>query len=638
MKIFIQIFRSLLAIFFLYCGLSANTIAEEFVLTAPAVVHENTPFTITVEAQNVTPEIPKRSARIRTGQTTRSEFTITSERTEIENVTVEGSGNSILTAESEGVELANTSVRVIPGWMSILPPLIAIGLALWLRTVIPAIFTGLWVGVIVYYGFSFESVGKGLMAAFEVHVLNVLANRDHVAIILFSCMIGGLVGILSQNGGMQGVVNFVIRWANSPKRGQIAVWFLGMCVFFDDYTNTLVVGNSVRPVTDKLKISREKLAYIVDSTAAPVACIALITTWIGYQVGLIAEAVEKLEGVDQAAYSIFIYSIPYSFYPIFSIIFVLMVVVMQRDFGPMLSAEKRSYQTGKVAPTASSTNKATGGQINVVLPHDMPQRAINAVIPIFVLIASCIGGLYISGEGENLHEILSTANSYQALMWGSLSAVVCAVILTLAQGLLSVEKIVSAWTDGVNVMIAPLIILILAWALSDITELLGTADYLVKLGGEALTPQSIPAWAFVIAGLTAFATGSSWGVMAILLPLFVPLAWATMTHHGVAIDQIHILYSTVACILAGSVWGDHSSPISDTTVLSSLATQCDHIEHVRTQLPYALTVGIVSLCIGTIATSYGLSLWLAYPIGLVILYGILVFVGKPNLSNESEQG
>ncbi len=607
-------------------------------ITAPAVVHEGTPFTITVEIQNVKPEIPKRAAKIKIGQTTHSEFTISSDRIEIDNIIVEDSDNSIFVAESEGVELANTSVRVIPGWMSILPPLIAIGLALWLRTVIPALFSGLWVGVVIYYGFSFESVGKGLLSVFDVYVLKSLTNSDHMSVILFTCMIGGLVGILSKNGGMQGVINHVIRWANSPKRGQITVWFLGMCVFFDDYTNTLVVGNSVRPVTDKLKISREKLAYIIDSTAAPVACIALITTWIGYQVGLIAGAIEKLEGIEQAAYSIFLHSIPYSFYPIFSIIFVLMVVVMQRDFGPMLSAEKRSYQTGKVSPSDTPTHNSDSGDLNMALPNDMPQRAVNAIIPIFALIAGCIGGMYFSGHGENLHEILSTANAYQALMWGSLIGVVCAVVLTLVQGLLSVEKIVSAWTDGVNVMIAPLIILILAWALSDITGLLGTADYLVKLGGDALTPQTIPAWAFVLAGLTAFATGTSWGVMAILLPLFIPLAWATMNNHGVAVDQIHILYSTVACILAGSVWGDHSSPISDTTVLSSVATQCDHIEHVRTQLPYALVVGMVSLIVGTVATSYGLSLWLAYPIGLLILYGILVFIGKPNLSNEAKRG
>ncbi len=227
-------------------------------------------------------------------------------------------------------------------WLSILPPVCAIVIALLFKRVIPALLVGVVLGAWLIEGLTVSGFWRGLLSSFEVYVLNALANRDHAAILLFTMMIGGMVGIISRNGGMQGLVNTIARWADSARHAAIATASMGMAVFFDDYANTLVVGNTMRPVTDSKGISREKLAYIVDSTAAPVACIALVTTWIGYEVGLIGDSLSQIDGIDMDAYILFLHTIPYSFYPLLAIIFVFMVCWSGRDFGPMLAAEKRA--------------------------------------------------------------------------------------------------------------------------------------------------------------------------------------------------------------------------------------------------------------------------------------------------------
>lgn len=514
-------------------------------------------------------------------------------------------------------------------WTSIIPPALAIGLALWLRAVIPAIFFGIWMGMVLEYGFSPADIFRALLDTFQVRILNVMLDRDHVAVLLFTGMIGGMVGVISNNGGMHGVVNIVMRWAHTARRGQLSVWFLGLCIFFDDYTNTLVVGNTARPATDKLKISREKLAYLVDSTAAPVACIAVLTSWIGYELGLISKAIEDLQGFEMQATGVFLNSLLYSFYPLLAILFVFLIGWTGRDFGPMLLAEKRARDTGQVAPPESEASAAMEEGINTEIADSIPRRAANAIIPILTLICTCFAGLYLTGEGETLRARLGSADVYTALLWGSFLGAAVAGGLTWGQRILSLHEIVGAWTSGVKVMVAPLIILVLAWALSDTTAQLGTADFLVSLTGGSLIPELIPAGTFILAALAAFATGSSWGVMAILLPLVIPVTWATLLTAGpVAPDSMHLVFATVASVLCGSVWGDHCSPISDTTVLSSLASECDHIEHVRTQMPYAMLVGGVSVLLCLLPVGYGLPWWAGLLLAGAVLAWVLRLLGQ----------
>ncbi len=516
------------------------------------------------------------------------------------------------------------------GWVSILPPLVAIGLALLLRQVIPALFLGVWVGAWAIAGFSLSGLGSGLLHTFEIHIRTALADPDHAAIILFSLMIGGMVGIISRNGGMMGVVESIVGFAHNVRRASAATVAMGLAIFFDDYANTLVVGNTMRPITDRLRISREKLAYLVDSTAAPIACIALVSTWIGYEVGLIQDALADIQEIDLNAYFVFLNSIPYSFYPLFALGLILMVVASGRDIGPMRAAERRARETGQVAPPTEATLGADADAEAIQAREGVPARAFNAVVPVVVMVATVIAGLFISGEGDNIREIIGSADPYQSLLWGSLLGVVTAVALTLGQRILSLEETVGAWFSGLRTMILAMIILVLAWALSDTTSVLGTAGFLTELLGDRIHPGLFPALVFILAAASAFATGSSWGTMGILIPLAVPTTWEVMTAHGMTGEEhLTILYATVAAVLGGAVWGDHCSPISDTTIMSSMASQCDHIEHVRTQLPYALLAGGVAIVFGALPAGFGVPWWLCLPAGVAVLILAMRFFGHP---------
>lgn len=551
-------------------------------------------------------------------------------RVRVDSVVVERSGTFSMELRSGITVITQATSRAMPGWLSILPPLIAIVIALIFKRVIPALFLGIWIGAWTAIGFSPRGLWTGLLQTFEVYVLSAVADPDRAAIILFSLMIGGMVGIISKNGGTHGVVKHVIGWARSARRGQLATAVMGLVIFFDDYANTLVVGNTMRPVTDRLRVSREKLAYIVDSTAAPIACIALVSTWIGYEVGLIGQAVDGIDGLSMSAYGMFLSSIPFSFYPILAIYFVLAVILSRRDFGPMMSAEVRARSTGLVLGSDAQVDEAVADGDELDPVADKPHRAINAVLPVIVLVAGVLGGLYVTGEGDGLRDIIGSADSYKALMWASLLAAITAGVLSVGQRILTVDETVEAWYSGVKSMLFAMIILVLAWALSNITEVLRTADFLVSVLGQAIPPGTIPAIIFILAAATAFATGTSWGTMGILMPLVVPLTWAVLVENGMTDpEHLHILYSAIASVLAGAVWGDHCSPISDTTILSSMASGCDHIEHVRTQLPYAFVIGAVAVLVGLLPTGFGVPWWLCLPISAAILLGVLFVVGKP---------
>ncbi|MDZ7643165.1 MAG: Na+/H+ antiporter NhaC family protein [Woeseiaceae bacterium] len=327
------------------------------------------------------------------------------------------------------------------------------------------------------------------------------------------------------------------------------------------------------------------------------------------------------------AYTVFLRSIPYSFYPILAIVFVLAIALSGRDFGPMYAAERRA-RGGQVSPLASEDLPAMQGD-TLEAKADVPFRAINAFVPLIVLIASLLGGLYVTGSGDTLLDIIGSADAYKAMLWASLLGALTAAIMTVSQRILSAQETVDAWYGGVRAMLFAMIVLVLAWALSSVTQELGTADYLVSVLAGSLPPPLVPATVFVLSAATAFTTGTSWGTMGILMPLVVPLTWAVMGESGMQDpEHMHILYSAIACNLAGAVWGDHCSPISDTTVLSSMASGCDHIEHIRTQMPYAVVVGSVALAIGTIPGGYGMPPLVSLIVGAVVLIVVLRLIGR----------
>ena len=537
-----------------------------------------------------------------------------------------GSDHTMVAIDSAG-EKSTHEMRLLPGWVSLTPPLIAIVVALTLRSVIPALLLGIWVGAAALKSFAPSGIFEGLLDSLQIFVVGALADADHAAIILFSMMIGGMVGIITRNGGMTKIVMALVRRAKTAVGGQVAVWMMGIMIFFDDYSNTLVVGNTARPMTDQLKISREKLAYIVDSTAAPVVCIALITTWIGYEVGLIDAALKGIPEITQPAYSVFLQPIPYSFYPILAVLFVLAVAATGRDFGPMYKAELRARR-GQVSPVDAGDSPSLQGDKLEPKPG-VPMRAINGYVPLVVLIVSLLAGMYVTGEGETLTDIAGSADAYKAMLWASLLGAITAAVMTIAQRILTANETVDAWFGGVRAMLFAMIVLVLAWSLSSVTEALHTADYLVSILADTLPVALVPAAVFILSAITAFTTGTSWGAMGILMPLVIPLCWAVMKVNGMDTpEDMQILYSAIASNLAGAVWGDHCSPISDTTVLSSMASGCDHIEHVRTQMPYAILVGTVAVVIGTVPGGYGFPPLFPLLIGGAVLFLILRHFGK----------
>jgi len=544
-------------------------------------------------------------------------------------IEVAQSGNTQLRVTQNGQTLLEKEIPTIPGWVSILPPLVAILLAFLLRSVIPALFVGLIVGAWAINGLTWSGAVVGFFETVTVYIVNTAIDPVHMAIVVFTFLIGGMVGVISRNGGMVGIVERIMPFASSPRRGQGVVALLGLSIFFDDYANTMIVGNATRQMSDKLRISREKLAYLVDSTAAPVSTIAVVTTWIGFQLGLIDSAIEGLDGITQTPFVLFLNSIPYSFYPILAILFVFLIVYTRKDFGPMYTAEIRARKSGEVVNAASSTSSDKSGD-DFYHKDDIPCRAINAVLPIVTLILTVIAGLYVSGEGDTLVDIIGSADPYSPLIWASLLGCLVAAALSLSQRILTLNETIEAWLAGARFMLTGLVLLVLAWAIADVATALQTAPYLISVLGDALSPSTLPAAIFLLAATTAFASGSSWGVMAILMPLVIPLTWAVLQTNGIAdAEHMHILYSSIACVLTGAVWADHCSPISDTTVLSSLATGCDHMDHVRTQLPYAMLGGITAVLIGVLPAGFGLPWFLLLPAAAVSMVVVHRFLGKP---------
>lgn len=544
-----------------------------------------------------------------------------------------GMASPEMTAVQEATEAASTA-----SWTSILPPLVAIGIALIFRQVLLALFLGIWCGAWLAAGLTFENFFVSFFTTLSDYIVTATADVGHMSIIIFTLLIGGMVGIITENGGTRGVIKAISRFIKTKVQGQLTTALMGFIVFFDDYANTMVVGSTMRPLTDKLRISRAKLAYLVDATAAPIATIALVSTWIGAMVGFISDAEAKMPNFNESAYAVFINSLPYNFYAFFTIFFVIIIAWSGRDFATMLKARINLYKA-KHDPKLDTYN-LWKGKIKKDQKKKTESHWLNAAIPIAVLVFGCIGGLWITGEGDSIQAIIESADSYKALLWSSLLSIVVAIVMTLGQKLLNVEDTLEGMMEGMHTMFDGLLILVLAWALSAITVELGTADYLMSVFGNAINPYWLPALILVLSALTAFATGSSWGTMGILMPLVVPLAWEIGNSSGLPFEMTHeIIYASVSAVLAGSVWGDHCSPISDTTILSSIATQCDHVEHVNTQLPYAMIVGVISILGMAGMLVVGIPWWIIYPLGIIAIVAIIYTFGKiPDPAEYTPEG
>ena len=535
------------------------------------------------------------------------------------------------------------SAPFVAGWFSLLPPLLAIVLALVFREVLISLFAGVWLGALALSGFNpFTAVWR-VVDEFAVPALGDTSGQTQI--VVFSLLLGGMVGVITRNGGTSGVVGMVVSWATTSRRGKLATWAAGLSVFFDDYANTLIVGTTMRPVTDRLKISREKLAYLVDATAAPVAAIVPISTWVGYEISLIGDGLRiaaeqpatsaaMAESLLSASpLSVFVQTIPYRFYPLLALFFVLLTSWTNRDFGPMAKAEDRAASGGGLSRPGAllATDVSTEA---LQPPAGVTERWWNAALPVLTVIAVVLGGLYATGRaaagpGASLTAVFGEADPFATLLWGSLAGCIVAVVLSVGQRILSVQEAMGSLVSGMRAMMIAVIILVLAWSLGSVTEVLQTAQYLSGILNERIPLELLPALVFLTAAAISFATGTSWGTMAILLPLVIPLTVSLGGGTGFeAGGDYSILLGTISSVLAGAIFGDHCSPISDTTVLSSMASSCDHVDHVRTQLPYAVAVAAVAIPLGDIGTAYGLPVWAALAGGGLALYVLLRWGGR----------
>ena len=621
----------------------------------PAVVLSGVLVSLTLLAENVGPEgatyrvLTAGGATIASGSLPARQDVVTDE------FAVED-GDLPLTVEvSAGVLSASGkfTAPLWPGWVSLLPPLVAIVLALVFREVVVSLFFGVWIGAALTTGLNPVTA---VWRTIDSFIVPALADIDHASILMFSALLGAMVGVMSRSGGTKGVVGAVSPLATTPRRAQAATFGAGLGIFFDDYANTLVVGNTFRPITDRLKVAREKLAYVVDSTAAPVVTLMFVSTWVGFQLSLIDEALPAAAEtatdpalaealMDASAFTVFVSGIQYLFYPILALAMVVTLIWTQRDFGPMLAAERRARGGGGVFRPGSQLMLDTESH-GLEPKEGAPERWFNAAAPVATVVLVVLIGLYTDGraaamaldpvtygeggQGVSIRTAFEQANPFNAILWGALAGCIVAIALAVGQKILTIKEALDGWMSGIRAMSMAFVILILAWSLGGVTKEISTAHYLTMLMEGNLRPEFLPALTFLTAAVISFCTGTAWATMTVLIPLVVPLSVALGGAAGWESGfGGTLMVSSISSVLAGSIFGDHCSPISDTTVLSSMASACDHLDHVRTQLPYALTVAAAATVFGYVGTSIGLPVVLAYVLSLGSLFAVVRFVGKP---------
>jgi len=451
------------------------------------------------------------------------------------------------------------------GWLSILPPLLAIFLAIKTKHVYISLVLGIWLGWTIIHSWNPVS---GL-----IHTLGALVavfkDEDNTRVVLFSAMIGAIITFTQYSGGMKGFINWIVGKGvvRTRKSAGFLAWFLGFIIFIESSICVLVSGAVARPIFDKLKISREKLSYILDSTSAPKCILIPLNAWGAFVIGLLAT-----QGVENPV-RVLVSSMPFNFYAILALLIVLITVLTEKDFGPMKKAEHRVRVENKLLRDGAEPLISTE-VIQMEAKEGVPPRALNMILPVVTMVAMMPVVLLITGKG-NLMEGSGSAS----VLWAVIAGLAVGAVAYRAQGIMKVKEITDIFMKGVGGLIPLASLMILAFAIGDICDALGTGPFVAQAAKSTLNPGVIPTVIFLVSCFIAFSTGTSWGTFAIMIPIAVPMINIIGLHPGLII----------AAVLGGGVFGDHCSPISDTTIISSMASAADHIDHVRTQLPYALT-------------------------------------------------
>lgn len=528
------------------------------------------------------------------------------------------------------------------GLFTLIPPIVAIVLAFITKNVVISLFIGVLSGGFILNLTGFNVFGALTQAFLDFidRALNSLADPWNAGIIMQVLVIGGVINLVAKMGGAKAIAEALAKKAKTAKSTQLITWFLGICVFFDDYANSLIVGPIMRPVADKMKISRERLAFIIDATAAPIAGLAIISTWIGLEVSLISEGFETI-GVEASGFGVFLQTIPYRFYNILILAFIVITTITLREFGPMRKAE---IAARKSKDLAGEEVVATSSHMDELEPKEGVKLSIwNAIVPIGALIISAVVAFYYSGystimAGDDtaiqaiitnsplsfkaILETFAASDASVALFQSALFASVVAIIMSVCKKIFTISEAIEAWVDGMKGLIITGVILILAWSLGSVIKELGTAQYLVEALNGAIPAFLLPSLIFVLGAVISFSTGTAYGTMSILMPLAIPLAYKINP------EMSFVIVSTSA-VLTGAIFGDHCSPISDTTILSSMGAGCNHIDHVKTQMWYALFVAAITILFGYIPAGFGLPIYIVLPISFVALFiGVMIFGKK----------
>jgi Na+/H+ antiporter NhaC len=471
------------------------------------------------------------------------------------------------------------------------------------------------------------ALGSGAGFAWES-----ISDKTNLLILAHVVLIMAMISVMIKSGGLQGVAAWLARYARGRRSTKLVTMAAGLVIFIDDYANTMIVGSALRPVTDRQQISREKLAFLVDATAAPVAGIAVVSTWIGYEVGLLGSIAAQLE-VAKDGYAMFFDALGFRYYCLGMIGFVLWNSLSDCDFGPMAAAERRARDEGKLL--ADGQRPMTSQSMASAEPYaEARVFASVAMVPLAVLLTAFVGMLWFDGGGTALmsenamsvfhlsawREVFSAAQSIPLLARAAGIGCLTAVVLAVAMAKVPISVVGRAIGMGVSASLMPLAVLVLAWSLKGACDALDTGEFLAGVLAGKVPPALFPGMVFVVAGLTAFATGTSWGTMAILIPTAIPVAFRL---DGGVYGLITMM--SVAAVLDGSVFGDHCSPISDTTIMSSTASACHHMAHVRTQIPYSLAVALFALATGYLPSALGAPKWMGIS-GVVGVSGLL-FLG-----------
>lgn len=492
---------------------------------------------------------------------------------------------------------------------ALVPPIIAIVLALITKEVYSSLFIGILVGGLFYSGFSFEGT---LNHIFEDGFLAVLSDSYNVGILIFLVILGAMVSLMNRAGGSAAFGRYAKEKIKTRVGAQLATIALGVLIFIDDYFNCLTVGSVMRPVTDGHKVSRTKLAYLIDATAAPVCIIAPISSWAAAVTGFV-------EGED--GFSIFISAIPYNFYALLTIVMMLGLILMNIDFGPMKEFEEKA-EKGDISPDENMT-------ANTEIPASSKGKVIDLIIPIVVLIICCVIGMIYTGgffEGANFIEAFSNSDASVGLALGSICAILITVIIYLLRRVLTFTECMECLPNGFKSMVPAILILTFAWTLKAMTDSLGAKEFVAAAMEQSAGSlmNFLPAIIFLVGCFLAFSTGTSWGTFGILIPIVVAV-FAGSNHE--------LMIISISACMAGAVCGDHCSPISDTTIMASAGAQCKHINHVNTQLPYAILVAAVSFVTYIIA-GFAQSAFISLPIGILLMLGTL-FVIKRVMAGKS---